>query len=215
MYRQRLQQIFRLASFPVHDYGEDHFVITPAMIGELRTLSYLDQWRTALAQGWYHVRLEDHSLFVFDENGPSYSYLQCPLSLETMREFLHRTGRDYTVRDRREAQEEYEQVWETAALRTHVTPIRFDFDQPAYRSGTHPLAHVHIGLENSVRMGLRRVMSPVSFCLFVMRQMYPDCWHQLLDYSEQVQLPRICRADLPLVEQAYWGDRDQVEVYLE
>lgn len=216
MYRQRLQSIFRLSNFPVADYGDDHFVVSPAIIGQLRTQSYFDQWRTALDERWYHVRLEDHSLLVFDENHgrPSYSYIQCPLELESMREYLHGTGREFNVRNAREAQQDYENLQETSQLRVHLTPIRYDFDPPGYRSGTHPLGHIHIGLNNSIRIGVRRAMSPISFALFVMRQMYPESWQRLLAYSANCRLPHLCRHGLPLIADEHWGAFDEIEAYL-
>jgi hypothetical protein len=216
MYRQRLQSVFRLAHFPVSDYGDDHFVIKPTMVGHLRTLSYLEQWRTALTERWYHVRLEDHSILLFDETEgrPSYSYIQCPLEIESMREFLNRTGRECSVRNIREAQEEYENLWETAELKKQLTPIRYDYDPTGYVSGSHPLGHIHIGLGNSVRIAVRRSMSPMAFSLFVMRQMYPSCWRLLLEYSDNCGLPNLCRNSLPLIDQEHWQPRDEIEAYL-
>lgn len=216
MYRQRLQPIFRLAHFPVADYGDDHFVVTPTIIGQLRTRPYFDQWRTALDEGWYHVRLEDHSLLVFDDtNGrPSYSYVQCPLDLESMREYLNRTGYEFNARNAREAQEDYENLRETAQLRRHLAPIRYDIDPTGYLSGSHPLGHIHIGLDNNIRIGVRRLMSPMAFSLFVMRQMYPVSWRRLLDYSENCRLPHLCRHGLPLIAGEHWGEMDEIEAYL-
>ena len=216
MYRQRLQSVFRFAHFPVAEYGDDHFVVSAKIIGQLRTLPYLDQWRKALDERWFHVRLEDHSLMVFDDThgSPSYSYIQCPLELESMRDYLNGTGREFNQRNAREAQEEYEKLWETAELRKHLTPIRYDYDPPGYLAGSHPLGHIHIGLGNNIRIGVRRVMSPTAFSLFVMRQMYPDCWKRLLDYSGTCGLPNHCRNGLPLVSPPYWQARDEIETYL-
>jgi hypothetical protein len=216
MYRRRLQQIFRLARFPVVDYGNEHFVPSGAIVGHLRTLPYSEQWRVSLSERWYHARMDDHSLMVFDDSAgcPSYSFLHCPLTVETIRDFLSRKGLDYSARNIREAQEEYEQVFDTATFRPHVTPIRYDFDTRGYRCGTHPLAHLHIGLDNNVRLALRREMSPVSFSLFVMRQMYPHSWHNLLEHSTNCRLPHVCRAALPLIHDEYWTDFDAIEVHL-
>lgn len=216
MYRQRLQPVFRLAGFPVYDYGPDHFKPTKEMVGQLRTLDYADQWRTALIEKWYHARLEDHSLLIFDDSEPhpSYSYLHCPLEIETMRDFLGRTGRDYNFRNIREAQEEYEQIFETSAYRANVTPIRYDIDMHGYLSGSHPLGHLHIGLGNSIRLGVRRVLSPVAFSLFVMRQMYPESWKRLLGYAAHCRLPHLCRTGLPLVGVEHWQANDEIEAYL-
>jgi len=216
MYRSQLQAIFRLAGFPVASYGDPHFTLTPNIIGDLRARPYLAQWQVASANEWFHLRMEDHSLFMFDgrEGHTSYSYLQCPLDLMTFREFLRRRGLDCNGRNMRDFQDEYGLVVETAELRSNVTPIRYDLDAAGYRPGVHPFAHMHIGLDNSIRLGLRRRMSPVSFCLFVMRHMYPESWVRLLERSARCRLPSLVRIALPLVEEEFWSDVDQIEAYL-
>lgn len=216
MYKRRLQQFHRASGFPVLEYGPDHFVVTPHVIGALRELEYLDQWRRAIEERWFHVRLEDHSLFLFNDvpGAPTFSFLHAPIVVETMREFLAARGLDYNQRNREEHSEVYQLALETAVLRKHVCPIRFDFDPVGYRAGVHPLAHVHIGLDNQVRLSARRQFSVESFTLFVMRHMYPSSWEKLLGGMDNPRLERIVRASLKAVPAHCWTARDQVELHL-
>jgi hypothetical protein len=216
VYREILQNVFRLAHFPLDKYGPPHWKVTPEIIGELRVLPYLEQWKRALQEGWYHVKLEDHSLFIFSDvdNAPSYSFLHSPVETESFRIYLSRQGLEYSSKNRSDHLDEYEMLFETASLRSHVTPIRLDVDRPSYRAGVHPMTHIHIGLDNSVRLAVQRELSPLSFVLFVMRQMYPVCWSRLLERSDKHWMRRVIRTSLPLVAEAYWSEDDQLELHL-
>ena len=216
MYKTALQQVFRAAHFPVEKYGPSHWKVTPAIIGELRVLPYVERWKRALREEWFHVKLEDHSVFVFYDahEGPSYSFLQSPISAESFRTYLARMGLEYTRENRTRYSDDYSMLLDTAGLKPHLTPIRFDVDKNSYKAGVHPLAHIHIGLDNEIRLAVRRHMSPLSFVLFVMRHMYPDCWDRLLARSIQFRLDKSIRQGLRLVSDDYWSDIDGLELHL-
>ncbi|WP_425612815.1 DUF2290 domain-containing protein [Xanthomonas oryzae] len=158
--------------------------------------------------------MSDHSIFLFQEGlKPSYSFLHCPLDLMPLSEYLAMTGIEDTPKERRRAAAGYESLFETASERQYVTPIRFDFDPDGYRPGVHPVAHVHIGLENSVRISSNK-MSPVSFVLFVMRHMYPDSWERLLERRCCSQYVSMIRDQTTRIETGHWTDIDRHELYL-
>lgn len=217
MYQQSLQQLFRAAHFPVEKYGPSHLKVTQEIIGELRVLPYFGQWKRALEEEWFHVKMEDHSLFLFNDGpgGPSYSFLHAPVVADSYRSFLIKQGLLYTARNRSQYMEEYGMVFETAQARQHVTPIRYDLDRINYREGVHPVAHIHIGLDNKVRLAVRREMSPVSFALFVMRHMYPECWTRLVERATQFRLKRLMRDGLQVIPEDYWNEIDSIELHLE
>lgn len=211
-----LQQVFRAAHFPVEEYAPAHWNLDKSMIGELRTLPYLDQWRVAVEKKWFHVKLEDHSILVFNNttDEPSYHFLHSPLDVESFRSFLLKRNLHYTQRNKAQYIDEYALALETAPLKNHITPIRFDIDKNAYKPGSHPFAHMHIGLDNSIRIALRRKVSPLAFSLFVMRHMYPESWVQLLSFSDKFKLSKILRDGLEPVEETYWKDSDKYEWHL-
>ena len=217
MYRERLRQLFRSAQFPVQTDAElSHFVPNSHAIGQLRELSYFEQWKLATANKWYHVRMEDHSLFIFNDavGSPSYSFLHAPIRADTMREFLKGKKLDITAANVRDNIEEYDLVLETAPLRSHVLPIRFDYDVSGYRPGVHPVAHLHIGLDNNLRIALSRRMSAQSFVLFVMRHLYPESWERLLAQRASFNLAGLLRTSLPPIPPHHWSDIDCLELSL-
>lgn len=213
MYKQRIQMIAREASFPIISYAPDHFTLTSEIIADLRVKSYFDQWRTALDNGWFHLRLDDHSLFLFCEGAsPSYSFLHCPLDLVSFAEFLEISGLENVPENRRMQSAAYDNVIETASLKPYVTPIRFDYHPAGYNPGVHPVGHIHVGLDNSVRLSSNK-MNSVAFVLFVMRHMYPKAWSRLLAKMGLTRVSALVRAPGSHIPIDFWTAADEVELY--
>lgn len=183
---------------------------------EVRPLPYLEQWRLMTDRGWYSYRLEDHSLFVFveEKEGLSFSYLPCPLDVESLRDFSQSTGihgRDiYSAAN----QTNYEIYLSTASLREHVVPVRFDYDLRGYDERCHPLGHLHFGHNADTRIGTGRKWTPLAFGLFILRQHYPEQWRKLLTMPSAESLGRRIRLGLPVLERCYTDPIFNREVYL-
>jgi hypothetical protein len=186
------------------------------MVQELRTLEYFDQWRLIRTNGWFSVMLEDLSIFVFSDldGKPSYSFLPCPLQIDSITDFLRSLDLEPTKRNKAEYSEEYEDAIITAELKRYITPIRYDIDLKAYKCNIHPSAHLHFGLDNSIRLATRKILDPTAFVLFVLRQHYPLNFERLLVYSDQLKLSHRIRSGLPLVEADYWKPQDELQSYL-
>src|SRR5437899_1099816 len=110
MFRNLLQRYARYSKFPIAEYGSANFRVTAEVRHTLRELRYEDQWRVSLNNGWYHARLEDHSLFVFDVDPvcPSYGFLDRAIEVQTFREFLAIRGLAYDARTRSEHNDTYQ-----------------------------------------------------------------------------------------------------------
>lgn len=216
MYKAHLQPLFRRANFPVVEYGDASFVVDSTVSGTLRELAYVDQWKTSIDNRWFHVLLEDSSFFQFNDHTsrPSFTFFHCPLNIVSIREFLDIKGLRCCTRNINEYREEYDFYTSTAGLREHVIPIRFDYDPNGYKPGVHPLAHLHLGLENEIRICVSHKLSVVSFVFFVMRQMYPGNWEYL---CSQIPLPHLknkARSGISAHPNCFWSDIDKLELYL-
>lgn len=214
IYKQMLQSLFREASIPVAGYGADHFVLSRDVVSELRSIGYVERWRMATDKGWFHVRLADHSLFLFAEGASySYSYMPCPLDVPTFADYLGGLGISDSPPNRKAYYPEYTQVLETASLRPNLTPIRFDYDPRGYKPGFHPAAHVHIGLDNEVRISAPK-MGVMSFVLFIMRHVYPDSWSNLLTRPSRENFSRSIRDAGAAIPAEFWSNLDEIELRL-
>lgn len=198
-----------------YSFGDDHFQVNGQMIQQLKELDYIQQWRRVKEEKWYHLKLADHSYFLFRLNDTtSYSYLACPLEIKSLRDYLADQGKPYKQWAINECIGEYEEYFSTCALKNYYTPIRYDLDKNSYRKGVHPAAHVHIGISNNIRIGLRRELTPLAFFLFVIRQMYPINWEFLLDSTIGSTVHKKIRNDLAELAEDYYCKKDEHEHYL-
>jgi hypothetical protein len=176
----------------------------PPVASVVRPLTYIDQWRTIINRGWYSYKLEDHSIFVFSEGGSAtYSFLPCPLDVQSLRDFSKAVGVEGAAIYASENQSEYEVYLSTARMLEHVTPVRFDFAPSGFNHECHPIGHLHIGMNSSMRLGTERRWNPLAFFLFVLRQYYPDRWRVLLSKPSARALPRRVRQGLALHEDEF------------
>jgi hypothetical protein len=101
-----------------YKYSEN-FKITKDVILILRELDYINQWKTAKENDWYHLYLADHSFFIFNttEGKPSYSFYDRPIDAKTIKEFLEDIDEPATQRNFNLYQEEYDTYLTTVNYR--------------------------------------------------------------------------------------------------
>ncbi|WP_430227069.1 DUF2290 domain-containing protein [Paraburkholderia tropica] len=192
----------------------DNFLITPDVIRTLRQSPYLDQWRISHENQWFHLVMHDLSFFVFDAARMSYSFVDRPIDVVSPRQYLRQNNKEVSRKNLNDIEEEYDLYLSSAVMRPHVTPIRFDLDVKAYRAGVHPAAHIHIGLENQVRLHVNKELTPVAFFLFVIRQMYPLYWERLCASNLSNKLKHVASAGLQLMDGKYCSPLDEIELRL-
>jgi hypothetical protein len=209
----KTSELMRLAR--LRNTVNQDFSVTQEIIRAQRELSYERMWRLAHDKKWFHIQFEDLSIIQFQNYpSPSYHLIECPLDVPPLSEFLAGMNLDYRTRHNADITELYDEAIDTANLRKYVTPIRYDRDFGSYRQGIHPAAHIHIGLDNNVRLALSREMTPWSFLLFIIRQRYPENWERLLGGTFSKSLRNSVRDNLPLVPIKYWDGHDFSEIAL-
>ena len=105
--------------------------------------------------------------------------------------------------------EEYETYLETLPLNKGAVYMRYDEDQKDYMPMIHSYTHLHIGLNNSIRIPFRCEVTPLAFVLFVLQQVYYDKWAKEFrkdDQSDNIILPYIKFKDYCKVhENGHWS----------
>jgi hypothetical protein len=186
-------------------------------VASLRSRSYIEQWRTLYNASAYDILLKDLSLFQFtleSDGSARYAYLEGPIQVQSYEEFAWNlygampTGDSYPYWD------EYEEEVATAPAKLHVCPVRYDYSEAQYSECEHPAAHLHVGAANDIRLACRRRWEPLTFVLFVVRQLYVAYWRKFLAHAEAEQLSRLVRESIDKVEVEYWRPRDLWQVYL-
>jgi len=109
---------------------------------------------------------------------------------------------------------DYENYLANPDIKENVTPLRYDYYPEHYVEGRHPASHFHFGNKNNVRVGTKKVLMPLSFVLFVIRQCYPEAWQKLSGMSDAEILCRNVRDSLEDVDKEFWNKLDQWELIL-
>jgi len=189
--------------------------------GLVRGLSYVEEYQSFLNESMFDFLLKDRALLQFkhlSDDEVSYCYYQSPFDVPSYRDFLAESlGPDAdAIQDVGDSfLDEYSLAIDTARLRKNLLVMRYDFDPKLYEHGVHPAAHVHFGQGNEIRLSVRRLMEPMSFALFVIRQLYPESWRKLLDWTDAPVLCRAVRENLEVVGAAYYQMRDKLQLSLE
>lgn len=185
-----------------------------------RDLHYREEWSYYESKSLFDLKLVDGSLFQFKDRpehhtDASYCFYDSPLAIDDYQTFLMTEfGLTHTqVGD--EGREEYENYISSADLKRAVTMIRYDHSPALYREGCHPASHLHMGHGTQVRIGTRRIMNPISFVLFVLRQAYPLRWEKLTTMPIMVQHIKHVRDSLSIVHKDYLKTKDEWEIYLD
>lgn len=208
-------------SFPDKSQGASSF----------RGMTYGKLYEKLIRDFIFDFRLVDQSLLLFVKGGTNehdgllgYSFYDSPSSVMSYRDFVIaecideqesididgdvESWGDHLMPD-------YEKYIESSSLKTVVTPLRYDYRAKDYRMGVHPASHFHFGFESDIRVAGRRVLTPVGFILFIIRQRYPSRWEKLRCHPRFHIWKKNVRADLKLVHSNYWTGGDEDELFLQ
>lgn len=143
--------------------------------------NYKKVWNDHYRNKTFHFRLIDHSLFrfLFIDKKETYEYLNCPYYIKE--DFLE----------------------DIEPIETLPTPIRYDYEPSTFNPISHPIAHIHIGLDNSIRIATYCKLTPLSFLLFCLRQMYPNYWKNIFTNEDFKIHKRHIRKKSPFIKAEY------------
>lgn len=157
---------------------------------------YIFVYKKSVELSSYDFQLWDRSLvqFRYEGNSPlnlSYVYYECPFKIMSKEEFI--VSLNFEPQDLDEHANEvdawYEEYLETVTDQEQkklITYIRYDYDETTYNRGVHPVSHLHIGYNTEIRIGSTKILSPIAFIMFLIRNCYPEAWkcfHSLDDVS--------------------------------
>lgn len=196
-------------------------------VSQARGLPYLKYWELYKRNFWYHIKLKDDGLILFEEK--SFRYIMSPISIPTIDEFAVFELGDgwdlFTTDEKNEyiqsqyCKNSYESYIETVSDYKSVTPIRLDQHPEQYKPIHHPAHHLHIGYENDSRIPVKRILTPLAFTSFVLSTFYPNGWLKLHD-DGHINADTICnlKIRLPMVaheNQEHWHeDWEEKRLYL-
>ena len=168
------------------DLGEAFITPTPlAVIQDFRKVAldakslYTDVYESGLALSHYNILLFDLAFFQFGwsgENEVRYAYYPNPF-------ISGNKEAQVKLQNWREAQlAEILSEEDVSALIASLTTsgtvplIRYENSPSQYRPFRHPCSHMHIGLHSDNRWPLARVLTPLAFSMWIVKQYYTDSW---------------------------------------
>jgi len=192
-----------------------------------RGLPYKEYWELHKKNFWFHARLNDDSLLLFEED--SFRFVMSPISIPSQEDyFLSELGDDWANLDDESKedflasgsfQNEYNLFVESVSDFKSFTPIRLDQHPEQYKSISHPAHHLHIGYENESRIPVKRVLTPLSFTAFIISTFYPKAWEILYsnEYMNEETINNL-KARLGLIthiDNKYWNEEhEEKRLYL-
>lgn len=178
-------------------------------IASVRGIPYVDVWRTHIKNQWYDIRLDDSSLFYFYKEGAnvSLSYLGCPYSCVPYS--VYKTRREFVDYEESFIQEMYEDELNSSTVKENPNYFRYDYEENSYRPGEHPVAHLHCGLMDNVRIGFSKELDFMSFTAFVLRQVYVQEWRAVLSDEATYHELHISKSGLKEIDSRFYQDHDK------
>jgi hypothetical protein len=168
----------------------------------------------------YDFLLKDESIFSFEEDGNNcrYLFMQGVKSKIPFDEFLQRNGHVYdeNEEDIQILRDLYDEAADSSVYDYVKNPVylRFDVSKEQYKTSCHPYAHMHIGLNNEIRIPSSLRLTPEMFTSFAIKMTYPQLWRDKSSDSKLSQwhseYKRICNK----VDAAFMQDSDLLDLYL-
>ena len=161
----------------------------------MRAKNYREQWEHCNENRNFDAKLLDGTLVQFrrEDTKLSYSLMVAPVEYPKFEDFAFQLMGEDWEKFELELREEFEVAASSEIHERPVTPI---------------------GINNSIRVGTRRILNPVSFCLFIIRQCYPEYWEIVKKMHEFEYLCRQIRENIPEVGKKKFKGKDFIEAYL-
>lgn len=141
----------------------------------------------------------DYDILLFDDsmlqmsltNGESrLLYIQNPLCFISFEDYLIENGIEYKSEwadwFHESFYEDYQQALEGMKLNSGAVYLRYDVDSRGRKDNEniHAYTHLHVGLNNSIRIPVGKHLTPYTFVMFVLRNVYYDKWVDLVRNGE-------------------------------
>lgn len=193
-----------------------------AFIHESQKNNYIKLFNIILKNADFDFILKDDSVFQFScsengklENGTiRYTYYPNPYECKSYEDFLIENGEN--INECGDLyREKYLQYISECEIKQSITPIRYDYDYSSYTPCKHPISHLHIGLEQDFRIPVSKMLTPVKFTVFVMKNIYFEHWSY--GYNDEMLYNRFlsAKAQCEKLNSDLFGDSEKQMLYLD
>lgn len=150
----------------------------------------VETYKCAIKNEDYDILLKDESIIQFQKINDDlrYAYIQNPYKYISKEEYITLI---YTIEDLEELSDfsidelvnenEYEQFLNEQNLNSISNYFRYDCSPAGYKPLVHSYSHFHIGMNENVRISTSKIITPLKFTKFCIKNTYFDNWKAQFD----------------------------------
>jgi hypothetical protein len=173
----------------------------------------------------YEIILVDDSVFQFSFTPIRYGFIQNPLEFVSKQnyllelysndEFLDFSDDELNLLLDSINEDEYEQFLNEQEINKQANYIRYDATDSGYRPLIHSYSHIHIGMNENLRIPSSRIITPFCFVMFCIRNTYYDDWKDaIVGIPDFQNMMNDCKLNCNQLIDTYWGRNEELELYL-
>lgn len=190
-----------------------------------RSDDYLTIYHSLVNNRDYDLQLRDESLLQFSYNGGEHRmvFIQNPIKYRSFEDFLNELGICQT--ESKELIEEYKGIFcedysqylSELNLNSGAVYFRYDIDSRGREKNEniHAYSHLHIGLNNNIRIPVGKELTPLAFVIFVVRHVYYDKWVEI--NKNRVLLPFFekFKSQCGSIQSDKWSEFEKKDLYID
>lgn len=175
----------------------------------------------------YNILLTDDSViqFQWQNNDLRYCFIQNPykfiskedfLTVLYSKELLEELLTEFSLDDIiSENEENYEQYLNEQNSILNSNYFRYDYSRLGYQPLVHSCSHFHIGLSEHVRIVTSKVITPLKFTKFCIKNTYYEAWKKHLNNNPEfsIELLKI-KSECNSLPREHWEDIEGYELHL-
>jgi len=161
-------------------------------LSEFKSMKFIEAYKNSLNERFYDYELNDNSLLQYISHSNSnytFCYISSPFSEET--ELNNRFTGPYPLKE-------------------NFLIIRYDYQPSDYKKFCHPCAHFHFSTGNHIRLGIKKILNPISFIFFILRQCYPDEWLYYIKGNNDEKIYKNIRNGLDDIPDKIFNDEKEL-----
>ncbi len=189
---------------------------------------FVEIYKCAIKNLDYDILLVDDSIIQFQRNIDGelrYAYMQNPQKYVTKEDFLmslyseeelidlSNDDIDSMLNDINE--DDYNQFLTEQKLSSTSNYIRYDYSKAGYIPLVHSYSHMHIGMNENVRIPTSKIITPQKFTKFAIKNTYFDLWKSLFEKDENLANEiLVMKSGCAQLSNDKWSEIEKNEMYL-
>jgi hypothetical protein len=187
----------------------------------------LEIYKTAINNLDYEILLIDDSIFQFSfAEDIRYAFIQNPNFFVSKEDYLYELFDDDELTNLSEEElaifvntineHDYEQFLNEQNINLKSNFFRYDASTLGYQPLVHSYSHLHLSMNEDLRIPISKILTPLKFVMFCIKNTYFAIWKEVLDKKTEFQKSihdskLLCT---PLNKE-HWQDNEKFELHLD